>query len=190
LNSGKKAELPGCLFAHFIREGLMNVRIALPVVVLVLFSSSATAQTPGGNSVAGDLTVGYAGFVDEGMIHHGVVGGALRWYVSPRVSLGPEIVFMAGPGDDRDLMLTGNLTFDFLSPGPGRVFTPFVVAGGGWFRHSDRVGAGSYASDEGAFTAGVGLRANVSDRWYVGAEWRVGWELHTRISGVVGFRIP
>jgi opacity protein-like surface antigen len=53
-------------------------------------------------------------------------------------------------------------------------------------RHRELTGTGSFASSEAAFTAGIGARAVVSDRWFVGAEWRVGSELHTRINGLVG----
>ena len=155
------------------------------VCLLSVYSASAAAQTVANDrgTAAGELVVGHAGFVDDATIHHAVVGGAVRWYLTPRVGVGPEVVYMRGPRDDRDLMLTGNLTFDFL---PDRRVTPFAVIGGGWLRHSDRFGP----SNEGAFTAGVGLRANISDRWYVGGEARLGWELHTRVTGIVGIRLP
>jgi hypothetical protein len=37
-------------------------------------------------------------------------------------------VYMKGPGDDRDVVLTGNVTFDLLSR--TRAVTPFLVVGG------------------------------------------------------------
>jgi hypothetical protein len=165
----------------------MNGRVWVLAWGFSLLSSVVHAQTTAmRDTAAAEIVVGHAGFVDDATIHHGVLGGAIRWYVTPRVSVGPEIVYMRGPRDDRDLMLTGNVTFDFLSPVPRHRFTPFAVVGGGWFRHSDRFGP----SSEGAFTAGIGLRANVSDRWYVGGDARFGWELHTRVAGVVGIRLP
>ena len=86
-----------------------------------------------------ELSAGWAGFGDEGLIHHGLVGAGARFYLSRRFSLGPELVYMAGPDQDSDLMLTGNLWVDLLAPTPAkpRRTTPFLVVGGGWFRHSD-----------------------------------------------------
>ena len=136
---------------------------------------------------AAEFTLGYAGFVDEGMINHTVVGGALRFPLSPRVSVGPEVQYMIGPGSDRDFILTGNITFDLLPPN-SRV-TPFLVAGGGLFRHSDKFASGTFASSEGAFTAGGGVRSWVSDRVYVAADFRGGWELHYRVAGTVGIAL-
>ena len=159
------------------------------VCVLVFAGSAASAQTVGatGGKAAAELALGYAGFVDDAMIQHGVVGGAVRWHLTPRLSVGPELTYMRGPGDDRDLMLTGNVTFDLVSPSSRRV-VPFVVAGAGLFRHSDRIGPSPYSSSEGAFTAGGGVRTFVDDRWYLGVEARAGWELHTRVGVVIGHR--
>jgi hypothetical protein len=135
-----------------------------------------------------EVSGGWAGFLDDALIDHAVFGGSARVYVSPRLSLGPELVYMIGPGQDRDLFVTGNLTFDVLRPTadrPRRV-TPFVVVGGGWLRHSDRFGTETFSSGEGAFTAGAGVRGWVNDRVFVAGEARVGWKPHLRLSGTVG----
>lgn len=134
-----------------------------------------------------ELTAGYAGFVDEDLIDHVVIGSALRFHLLPRISVGPELQYMAGPGDDRDLILTGNVTFDLLPP--DRRVTPFLVAGGGFLRHSDRFGASSFSSSEGAFTAGAGVRGWLNDRVYVAGDFRVGWELHYRVAGTLGIAL-
>src|SRR5262245_43199905 len=154
----------------------------VPVVLAVFWAAAAQAQDRRDRPPpAAELGVGYAGFIDEGMIHHGVLGGTLRWHLSPRVSVGPELVYMSGPGGDRDLFATGNLTLDFLRPSTTRSVTPYIVAGAGLMRHTGDVGTGTFTSSEGAFTAGLGVRAWLSDRTYAGAEWRVGWEPHMRL---------
>ena len=133
---------------------------------------------------------GWAGFVDSPIINHVAVGGSARFYLTPRLAVGPEIVYMSGPGDDRDLMVTGNLTFDVARPGPTgppRV-TPFLVAGGGFFQHTERVRTGDFTSREGAFTAGAGVRVFVTDNLYVSPEVRIGWELHIRTSFALGLQ--
>jgi hypothetical protein len=96
-----------------------------------------------------------------------------------------------GPGFDRDLFVTGNVIWDLAArraPRPGLV-VPYVLGGVGFFRHFDRFGPTSFASSEGAFTAGGGARVWVTPRVYVGADARVGWELHTRLAGMVGVQL-
>ncbi len=163
--------------------------LGLLVAGCLVFAGRALAQP--GAAPALEVTVGYAGFVDDATISHGLVGGLARWSLTPRLSIGPEITYMRGPGFDRDLFVTGNVTWDLLSrpaPRPGLV-VPYVVGGAGFSRHFDRFGPLRFASSEGAFTAGGGARVWVTRRVYVGAEARVGWELHTRLAGTVGVQL-
>lgn len=88
-------------------------------------------------------------------------------------------------------MLTGNLTWDVIAPvnrRPARV-TPIFVAGAGLFQTRESFFTGTFTSSEGAFTAGGGVRAPAGDRATIGIEARVGWELHLRVSGLVGLRL-
>ena len=95
---------------------------------------------------------------------------------------------MQGPGSDRDTILTGNVMLDVLAPTADRPrrTTPFVVLGGGLFRNSQSFGSERYSSTEGAFTAGVGLRTWISERTFVAADARVGWEMHLRLAALIG----
>jgi hypothetical protein len=164
-----------------------GVVLALLAAGCLVFARGAFAQSP---SPAVEIAAGSAAFVDESAIGHGMVAGAARWQVTPRLGIGPEISYMRGPGFDRDLLVTGNVTWDFVGGAPRRgLVVPYVVGGAGLFRHSDRFGAMTFASREGAFTAGGGVRAWVSRRVYIGAEARVGWELHTRVAGTVGVQL-
>lgn len=160
-------------------------RCALILGLLAAGPESLAAQSADSRRApAAEFTAGYAGFVDDATIDHGMLGMAVRFHLSPRVSVGPELQVMVGPGSDRDLLLTGNVTFDVLSP--GRRATPFLVAGGGLFNHRNSFGGREFSSLEAAFTAGGGVRAWVSERFYVATELRLGWELHYRITGSVG----
>ena len=136
-----------------------------------------------------ELTAGWIGFADDGIVSEGLVGAGARWYVHPRISVGPELVYVIGDNHTH-LVVTGNLTWDLLSPvnGRSRRLTPFLVGGGGVFQTRETLFSGSFTSTEGAFTAGGGARAAVSDRVTVGLETRVGWELHLRVSGSIGVR--
>jgi hypothetical protein len=156
-------------------------RMSAAIAALAL-ATPAFAQDRGG-SVEG--VTGWVGFVDESPINHGIFGGAVKWHPSPRVAIGPEIVYMIGPGSDRDLFVTGNVTFDVFARRP---ITPFFVAGGGMMHHSDSIAGRKFSSSEGAFTAGGGVRFTVGDRFYVAPEARLGWELHSRVSVAAGWR--
>jgi hypothetical protein len=170
------------------RIGRLLAALSLLAAGCLVFAESAFAQSL---APVLEVTGGYAGFVDDAMIGHGVFGGSARWQVTPRLGIGPEVTYMIGPRYDRDLFVTGNVTWDFVRTAPpraGRV-VPYVLGGAGYFRHFDRLGPlgrTSYATNEGTFTAGGGARVWVSPRVYVGGEWRVGWELHTRVGGTVG----
>jgi hypothetical protein len=170
------------------REKQMRVRASFVVAwfaaLLSAAASPAFAQSRGGGAAEG--FVGYAGFLDDTTITHTSWGGAARWYVLPRVAIGPELVYFKGPGDDRDLIVTGNVTFDVLRR--ARPLTPFLIAGGGFFRHSDRFGASTFTSTEGSFTGGGGLRFSVGRKFYVAPELRTGWEPHLRFSVAAGWR--
>ena len=162
--------------------------IAAGVVVAALaLASDSRAQ--GRPAPAVEFTAGWAGFADEGVVSHSAWGGAARVNLTPRLGIGPELVYMVGPGSDRDLFLTGNLTFDFFAPSPSRAVSPFVVVGGGLFRHSNDFFNGTFTSYEGAFTAGGGVRVALGDRAYIAPEARVGWETHVRLTVAVGVRL-
>lgn len=142
-----------------------------------------------------DGTIGYAGFVDDSTKNFFVFGGAVRKHVTPRISIGPEFVVMEGADSltDRVVMLTGNVVFDiYPMHGPmhdkdARTVTPFLVGGVGGFWSRDQVGTGPFWASDPAFTAGGGVRARVAERVSVSGEYRIGWELHQRLTGSVTF---
>jgi hypothetical protein len=136
-----------------------------------------------------EVVGGYAGFLDEGLVDHVIAGATFRYRISRIISLGPEIVYMAGPGTDRDLFLTGNAMFDFLvptdGPRPGTV-NPFVVVGGGVMIHRSRFGNRGFSAAEGALTGGAGVRVWITRRIYAMGAYRAGWEPHIRVDGGIG----
>jgi hypothetical protein len=157
----------------------------LAFCVLVL-SVPAAGQERG---TAVDLTFGYAGFVDEATDHFFVAGGAVRHYITPHVSIGPEFVLMFNDDEFRNrvVMLTGNVVYDFvpLNPASGVRATPFVVGGLGGFWVRESFPSGSFWGKDPAFTAGGGVRGRLNDRISAAAEYRIGWELHQRITGTI-----
>jgi hypothetical protein len=165
------------------------LRAIIPFALIgSLLSHPASAQERPGP--AGELAAGALLFADDGIVTEGFVGGAARFYILPRMSLGPEIAYIQGENHSH-LMLTGNVTFDLVRPvnGEARPVTPFVVVGGGLFRTREQFPNNQvFTSTEGAFTAGGGVRGLVGKHLILGAEARIGWELHIRLNGIVGVR--
>ena len=167
----------------------MSTRILVLLALLIAAPAAAQSASPSGPTTAIDAVSGYAGFIDESFVDHAVFGASGRVHLSPRISIGPEVVYMRGPGSDRDLFVTGNVTFDLLTaPVDARrgTVTPFLVAGGGLMRHRDRFGSTTFVSSEGAVTGGGGVRVWLTDRVYALGEFRLGWEPHYRVTGGVG----
>lgn len=155
---------------------------------ILLVAVEAQAQETG-PPITLEGTVGWAGFVDDSTIEHTVYGGAVRVGVTPRISLGPEFMYMVGPGSDRDTFLLGTIWFDLLTPRPDRYVLPYVVAAGGYMHHSNGFAGQSFSGSEGAFSGGAGVRVRFNDRVYAGVDARLGWELHLRLAGHVGVRL-
>ena len=162
--------------------------IALILLAGVLVETPAAQERP---SPVIEFAAGALLFPDDGeTVPEGFAGGSARFHVTPRVSVGPEISFVRGENHDH-FVLTGNVTYDFIGPQNGRParVTPFVVAGGGLFSTNERFFDDAVSHSEGAFTAGGGVRALAGDRVTLGAEARIGWELHVRVNGFVGVRL-
>ena len=165
----------------------LGASVVIALLAAPLATPSAAQERPG---TAADVAAGALLFPDDGTVTEGFVGGALRYYVSPRISVGPEVAYVRGDRHSH-VMLTGNVNVDLLGPinGRPRPVTPFAVVGGGLFQTREQFRSETFTSTEGAFTAGGGVRALVGDRVTIGAEARVGWELHMRLNGTVGIRL-
>lgn len=176
---------------------MTHIRLALTSTILTsttlaaLLGSAAQAGAQTRPAPAVELSAGHAEFVDDASIPHDVIGAAARWYVTPRIALGPELVYMVGPRQDRDLVLTGNLTFDVRRPAAperGRI-EPYLIGGAGWFRHRNRFGRETFVSNEGAVTGGAGARVWITPRVYAGGDVRFGWEPHIRFAAQLGVQL-
>ena len=163
----------------------------LAAMLLVLGITGADRAQAQEARVALEGTVGWAGFVDDATKHHAVYGAGARFFLTPRVSVGPELAYMVGPDADRDLFVLGSVWLDLLPPAAESPVAPYVVFGAGYMGHRDELGRGPYYwRHEGSFTAGGGARVQVGDRVYVGGDVRIGWELHLRATAHVGVTWP
>ena len=132
-----------------------------------------------------DLSAAWVGFADDGVVSETLVGGAARWHLTPRVSIGPELVYIQGDNHSH-FVATGNLTFDF---NPDGAVQPFILVGGGMFQTHETFFDDAVTSTEGAFTAGGGVRGRITDRLSVGVDLRLGWETHIRAGGIISIRL-
>ena len=167
-------------------------RITFRLLLCAIAAAATTARPMAQERPAPvvEFAAGWLSFPDDGVVREAMVGGAARWYVSPRLGIGPEISYISGRNHSH-VIATGNLTWDILSPSPGgpRPVTPFLVAGAGLYQTREQFPVGPYTSGEGAFTAGGGVRARAGHRVTVGVDARIGWELHLRINGLIGVRL-
>ena len=165
------------------------IPVAIVLLTLINISHVRPAAAQERPRPAAELALGALMFADDGVVNEGFAGGAARFYLSPRVALGPEVAFINAEHHSHQ-MLTGNVTFDLIAPANGqpRPITPFLVVGGGLFRTREAFFSGPFASSDPAFTAGGGVRASAGKYVFAGAEARIGWELHIRVNGLVGVR--
>jgi hypothetical protein len=136
-----------------------------------------------------EASAGHAGFVPDSSIDHDYIGGGVRAYLTPKVAIGPEVVYMRRPHGEHVWFVTGNVTFDLVDTiARARPVVPYVVAGAGFFRLTEMVGTGPYTSGEATAMGGIGARIALGDRFFVAPELRLGWETHFRLGVTVGVR--
>jgi hypothetical protein len=172
-----------------MRLGRVIAAVASAALIVVMAAANAAAQDRG-KTTAGAVEgiVGHAAFADESLIHHSVFGVAATLRLTDRLAVGPELVRMHGPGDDRDWIFAGAVWWDFISPGPlrpGRV-VPFVSGGFGVLSHSDRFGT----HNSRYYGGGGGVRVQLTDRLYISPEVLFASELHIRTVARIGYHIP
>ena len=170
--------------------------IALPIAALLCARHTAFAQEKPAPII--DVVVGRSGFIDEVWDYFTTIGGGARWFITPRLAIGPEVAYLTGEFDGLEashLSITGNVTFDFVRDDSNRRVVPYVAAGGGYLRQRTLVGRGPgvpglapFTSSEGTVSGGIGARIAVSSRVFVAPEFRLGWEPTTRMAVLVGLR--
>jgi hypothetical protein len=161
-------------------------RLRVIVLFVVFGSGPAICAAQEGPRASVDLSGGYVGFGDEGLIDHFAIGSGMQWAITRRLSVGPEIVYMVGPHADRDVFVTVKAVFGFI---PDAVVEPYVVADAGLVLHRSGGLTGTSWFTESGGSVGGGVRTRASDRVSVGLEGRLGWEAHLRVTGVVTVKL-
>ena len=152
------------------------------LLVILLLAASAHAQQKPRPEIK--LTAGWVGFIDESWISHTVIGGSARFYVTRRIGVEPEILYMIGPGSDRDVTVIPHISFDFRSREKVR---PYLIGGAGWMHHSQKIGPIRFSNNEWVGNGGVGVKFFLTPTLFVAPEFRLGFETIFRGAGSIGF---
>ena len=99
---------------------IISCRVLSAIGFILVAASVASAQ--GRPAPAFEVPAGAVVFADDGTVSEGAIGASFRAYVTPRVSVGPEFLFISGQRHSHTI-LTGNVTFDLLRPARSRRLT-------------------------------------------------------------------
>ena len=173
------------------RKYVLAVGVSLMACVTPLYAQQDQQPTP--PKVEGKVILGSAIFNDD--VEHKVVGGAVRVYVTERLSIEPEYLYLRHSDNDQDHLVQPNIAIDFTDP-TGR-FVAYGIAGVGALHHKGRFFGNDFVTGaprvfDTTFTtwtasAGVGVKIFVTDRLFVSPELRVGREPSVRGTINVGY---
>jgi hypothetical protein len=159
--------------------------LSQPLLLTLLLWTSPAFGEPLAGAMELRGTVGYSNFLDEEPLHHLVIGGSARFYVTNRLAVEPEFLFMYRSSRDIDFQVIPNVVFDFTKRESR--FQPYAIGGVGLQRHRELTGTGYYWSNSWTGSAGIGTKIFLSDRLYVAPEFRLGLEPIVRITASVGY---
>jgi hypothetical protein len=175
------------------RKYVLAVGVLLVACVTPLCAQQSRQLRP--PIVEGKVIFGSATFGDD--IDHKVIGGALRAYVTKRVSIEPEYLYLRNSENDQDHHFQPNVAFDFITDSTGRLIV-YGIGGVGVLHHKgSRISFNDFFTGEPrvvntAFTtwtatAGVGAKIFVTKRLFVSPELRIGREPTVRATINVGY---
>jgi hypothetical protein len=167
-------------------------------VAVMLFGAGQPVLAQENPAPAVEFFIGRSGFIDEVWDYFTTIGGGARVYVTPRLSIGPEIAYLTGTSgalEASHLSVAGTLTFEANRDASWPRIVPYLVVGGGYLRQKTVVGRGPgnpglapFISSEPTVSAGIGARINLGSRMFVAPEFRLGWEPESRIAVTIGMR--
>ena len=173
---------------------LASVTISVTIVVLAQLPLSAQQQqelTP--PKIEAKIIAGGANFGED--IPHGLVGGAVRVYVTRRVSIEPEYLYLRHSENDQDQIVQLSVAYDFRNP--TKRIVPYGIAGAGALFHKGRFFGNDFVTGEPrvfdtSFTTwtasiGGGVKIFATKRFFIAPEVRVGREPNIRGSVNIGY---
>ena len=173
------------------RKYVWAVGVSVVACVTPLSAQQGQQLTP--PKVEGKVIFGSAIFNDD--IEHKVAGGAVRAYVTRRLSIEPEYLYLRHSDNDQDHLVQPNVAFDFTDP--TKRFVAYGIAGVGVLHHEGRFFGSDFVTGaprvfDTSFTtwtasAGGGVKIFLTKRLFVSPEFRVGREPTVRATINVGY---
>ena len=173
------------------RKYVFAIGVCVMAFVTPLFAQQGQQLTP--PKVEGKVIFGSAIFNDD--IEHKIVGGAVRVYVTKRLSVEPEYLYLRHSDTDQDHLVQPNVAFDFTDP--TKRFVAYGIAGVGVLHHQGRFFGQDFTTgaprvfDTSVTTwtasAGGGVKIFLTDRLFISPEFRLGREPTARATINVGY---
>jgi len=118
-------------------------------------------------------------------IDHTTVGGAVRAYVTKRLSIETEYLYLRDGDNDQDHLVQPNVAYDFTDSTSR--FVPYVIGGVGVLHHEGRFFGNSNSFTTWTASAGVGAKIFFTKNLFVSPELRLGREPTLRTTVSVGY---
>ncbi|HEU4835812.1 MAG TPA: outer membrane beta-barrel protein [Pyrinomonadaceae bacterium] len=172
------------------RKYVLAVSVCLVACVTPLYAQDQQLTSP---KVEAKVIFGSALFGET--LKHTLVGGAVRAYVTKRISIEPEYLYLRRSKDDQDHLGQISVAYDVTDPTKRAV--AYVIGGAGVLHNRGRVFGADFVTREPfvreiefttwTLSAGGGVKIFVTDRLFVSPELRVGREPTVRATINVGY---
>jgi hypothetical protein len=174
------------------RKYVLAVGVSLVACVSPLYAQQGDEFTP--RKAEAKVIFGGAAFDEDN--EHKLVGGAVRAYITKRISIEPEYLYLRDSARDQDHLVQANVAYDFATDRTQRLVA-YVIGGVGVLHHegnfvSNDIVTGAPRVFDTSFTtwsasAGVGAKVFVTKRLFVSPEFRLGREPLIRATISVGY---
>lgn len=163
------------------RKYVLAVGVSLVACVTPLFAQQSQQLTS--PKFEGKVIFGSATFGED--LEHKVVGAALRVYVTKRLSIEPEYLYLRDSPNDQDQIVQANVAYDFTDP--TKRVVAYGIGGAGVLHHKGRFFGNETSVTTWTASAGGGLKIFLTNRLFVSPELRLGWEPTVRGTINVGY---
>jgi hypothetical protein len=170
---------------------VLAVGVSLVACVTPISAQQGQQLTP--PKVEGKVIFGSVTFDED--IEHKTVGGAVRVYVTKRLSIEPEYLYLRNSDRDQDHLVQPNVAYDFTDPTKSVV--AYGIVGVGVLHHQGRFFGNDFVTGQPRFfdtsfttwtaSAGGGLKIFFTKRLFVSPELRLGREPMLRATINVGY---
>jgi len=162
------------------RKYVLAGGVTLVAFVTPLYAQDQQVRSP---KVEGKIIFGSAIFGED--IEHKMVGGALRVYVTKRLSIEPEYMYFRNTENDQDHAGQLSVAYDFTDPTKRAVF--YGIAGVGGLHHEGSFFGTDNTFDTWTASGGVGIKIFITKKLFVSPELRIGREPTVRATINVGY---